>query len=169
MADNSTLYSILIAIAVAAGLAYYFYSSRDKKGEAAPGTPGGNSNTLQLQAYERLILLTDRIAIPNLVSRTNHTGMTAGEMQFILTKTIRDEFDFNITQQMYVSAETWKALKNLKETNLLIINQVAASLDADASALDLNRALLQFSMNDNRGSLHELVSEALSFEAKKLL
>ena len=166
--DNNTLYSILIAIAVIVGLGYYFYANRDKR-RPIPGSTTGSSGSLQLQAYERLTLLTDRIAIPNLISRINHTGMTAGEMQFVLTKTIRDEFDFNITQQIYVTAETWKALKNLRETNLLVINQVASSLGPDATALDLNRALLQFGMNDKRGNLHEWVSEALSYEAKKLL
>lgn len=167
--DNNTLYSILIGIAVAGALAYYFYATRDKKATGSAQTTPGSTNSLQLQAYERLTLLTDRIAIPNLISRINHTGMTAGEMQFVLTKTIRDEFDFNITQQIYVTAETWKAVKNLRETNLLVINQVANSLPPDATALDLNRALLQFGMNDKKGNLHEYVSEALSYEAKKLL
>ncbi len=167
--DNNTLYSILIAIAVAAVLAYYFYSSRDKKGAITNNSSPGSNTALQLQAYERLTLLTDRIAIPNLISRINHAGMTAGEMQFILTKTIREEFDFNITQQIYVTAETWKAVKNLRETNLLVINQLASSLPPDATALDLNRALLQFGLNDKNGNLHEYVSEALSYEAKKLL
>jgi len=35
--------------------------------------------------------------------------------------------------------------------------------------LELCRSLLQFTMSDSKGNLHELVSEALSFEAKKLL
>ncbi len=168
MSDN-TLYSILIGIAVAAALAYYFYGTTKKQPAPKEGTSATGSNGLQLQAYERLTLLTDRIAIPNLISRISHTGMSAAEMQFVLTKTIRDEFDFNITQQIYVTAETWKAVKNLRETNLLIINQVANSLPQDATALDLNRALLQFGMNDKKGNLHEYVSEALSYEAKKLL
>ncbi|WP_336139560.1 hypothetical protein, partial [Klebsiella pneumoniae] len=80
-----------------------------------------------------LTLLVDRIAIPNLVSRTNTGGLTAQEMQLILIKTIRDEFDYNVTQQIYVSREAWNAVKQLKEKNLLLINQVANALPANAT------------------------------------
>jgi hypothetical protein len=167
MPDN-TIFNVLIGVAIAAALAYYFYTTRDKK--APVMTPvSGNSNALQLQAYERLTLLVDRIAIPNLISRNSHDGLTAREMQLVFTKTIRDEFDFNITQQIYITPETWQAVKNLKETNLLIINQVSSILPPNATGLDLNKSLLQFLMNDKKGNLHELVSEALSYEAKKLL
>jgi hypothetical protein len=58
-------------------------------------------------------------------------------------------------------------VKNLKEQNLLIVNQLATVLPPNATALDLNKLLLEFLMNDKKGSLHEVVSEALSYEAKK--
>ncbi len=90
-------------------------------------------------------------------------------MQLTLTQNIRSEFDYNITQQIYVSSEAWNAVKNLKEQNLLIINQLANVLPPNATGLDLNKLLLEFLMNDKKGTLHEVVSEVLSFEAKKLL
>jgi len=166
MSDNVLM--ILVGIAVLGGL-YYVLSKPSKPGkEENPITPQA-SNGLQLQAYERLTLLADRISIPNLVNRTSHEGLTAREMQFVLTKNIRDEFEYNITQQIYVTPEVWNAVKNLKEKNLLIINQVASSLPPGASAFDLNRALLEFMMRDQRSNMSDLVSEALSYEAKKLL
>ncbi len=167
MLDNQTIYIILIAIAIAAVLVYFFLDKPKPQKEEKPTNTG--SNALQLQAYERLILLVDRIAIPNLVSRTPHEGLSARDMQLVLTRNIRDEFDYNITQQIYIDPEAWNAVKNLKEKNLLMINQVSSVLPANASALDLNRALLEFLMNDQNVNLHEIVSEALSFEAKKLL
>jgi len=148
-------------------LSYWFYV-KDKPKSAEKQSNAG-SNPLQLQAYERLTLLVDRIAIPNLISRSSYDGLSAREMQLVLTKTIRDEFDYNITQQIYITPETWNAVKSLKEKNLLIINQIAAVLPPTASGLDLNRAILEFLLNDNKSNLHELVSEALSYEAKKLL
>ena len=90
-------------------------------------------------------------------------------MQLLLTLNIRDEYDYNITQQIYITPEVWQAVKNLKEKNQLIINQVAIALPPEASALDLNRSILQYTMNDPKANMHDLVSEALSFEAKKLL
>jgi hypothetical protein len=153
------------------GALAYFYFQRSKSEQETQGEKPANSASvgLQLQAYERLALLVDRIAIQNLVGRTAHDGLSAREMQLVLTRSIRDEFDYNITQQIYITPQTWSAVKSLKEKNLLIINQVAALMPANATGLELNRALLEYMMRDDKANLHELVSEALSYEAKKLL
>ena len=52
---------------------------------------------------------------------------------------------------------------------MLIINQVAATLPVEAKGIDLNKKLLEFVMNQQKGSLHTIVSEALNYEAKKLM
>lgn len=124
---------------------------------------------MQLQAYERLVVLVDRIALPNLISRVGQTDISAREMQLILTRTIREEYEYNISQQIFVSTEAWNSVKNLKEQNLLIINQLANILPPNASGLDLNKQLLQYLMNDKKGVLHEVVSEVLSYEAKRIM
>lgn len=113
MLDTTILFTLIIALMIAAFLAWLFYLQRKNKREELKNK--SNSSSLPLQAYERLTLLVDRIAIPNLVSRTNTGGLTAQEMQLILIKTIRDEFDYNVTQQIYVSREAWNAVKQLKE------------------------------------------------------
>jgi hypothetical protein len=128
-----------------------------------------NSMPLQLQAYERLVLLTERIALPNLISRLNQPGISAFEMKIILTENIKQEFEHNSTQQLYVSPVSWDAVRNLKEQNILIINQVAGTLSPAASGADLNRKILEVIMSQPNGAIHELVSQALNFEAKKLM
>src|SRR2546423_2199348 len=123
--DTSTM--IITAIVVLVGIAglYLFSYLREKKSLSRPAEKADSKATLplKLQAYERLVLLADRIALPNLISRVNDTGMSAKEMQVILTQTIRQEFEHNITQQIYVSPEAWEAIRSLKEQNILIINQ----------------------------------------------
>ena len=52
---------------------------------------------------------------------------------------------------------------------LIDINQVSATLPPSATGLDLNKALLGYLMRDDKADLHDLVSQALGFEAKKLL
>jgi hypothetical protein len=99
----------------------------------------------------------------------NQPGLSAREMQSLIAQTIRQEFEHNITQQIYVSAEAWDAVKNLKEQNLLIVNQVASFLPENATGLDLNKSLLELTMQNPKASLHNVVAEALSYEAKKLM
>lgn len=165
-----------IALVLGGTLAFLFWKQRkeakmlqeERKKNPPPKAPAG-SQALQLQAYERLILLTERIALPNLISRVNQPNLSLRDMQSLLTQSIRQEFDHNITQQIYVSNESWEAVRNLKDQNLLIINQVASFLPAEATGLDLNKALLEMLMQSPKASLHTVVSEVLSFEAKKLM
>jgi hypothetical protein len=158
----------VMALLLGGGTLYVLFS----KNGNAKNTDASNTNSsiqMQLQAYERLILLTDRIALPNVISRVNQPGLTAKEMQMLLTQSIKEEFSYNITQQIYVSADAWTAVKNLKEQNILTINQLANLLPPTASGLDLNKMLLEYLMNDKKGALHEVISEVLSYEAKKVM
>jgi hypothetical protein len=143
-----------------------------RKSQQAPLQPGGEkfeSTSLRLQAYERLVLLTERISLPNLIGRLNQPGISALEMKIILTENIRHEFEYNSTQQLYVSPVSWDSVRNLKEQNIMIINQVAASMLPTASASELNKKILEVVMSQPQGSLHEMVLQALNFEAKKLM
>jgi hypothetical protein len=171
---NQLVFAIILAVLLAGTLAYLFWKQRKdlKKGvkkDAGGGSPDPSVRPLQLQAYERLILLTERIALPNLISRVNQPGLNAREMQSLLTQSIRQEFEHNITQQIYVTAEAWDAVRNLKEQNLLIINQVSSFLPPETSGMELNKHLLDLLMQSPKASLQTVVSEALSFEAKKLM
>jgi hypothetical protein len=182
MDSNLLIVAIVFAVLLAVILAWLLIRQRrqlkaaeknaaDRDHAAAHSTDptGIPSRQLQLQAYERLILLTDRIALPNLIQRTHQPELSAREMQSLLTMSIRQEFEHNITQQIYVSAEAWDAVRNYKDQNMLIINQVGSFLPEAATAADLNRQLLDLLMQNPKASLQNIVSEALSFEAKKLL
>lgn len=151
-------------------LIVYYKDKRNIDGKAGDRFADSQaSSQLKLQAYERLVLLTDRIALPNLISRMNVGGLNAREMQLLLIQTIKQEFEHNVTQQLYVSAPAWEAVKNLKEQNMLIINQVGSFLPVNATGADLNKALMDLLMENPQASLNTIVSEALSFEAKKVI
>jgi hypothetical protein len=155
----------MVALLIAIGTFYFWNEDRKKpKNEDA-----FSSRPLQLQAYERLVMLAERIALPNLVSRLNQSGVSAKEMQLALLETIKQEYEYNATQQIYVSPVAWEAIRNLKDQNMLIINQVGSVMPAEASGIDLNRQLMEFVMTQKKGALHNIVLEALNYEAKKLM
>ena len=171
---NELIIQIGIAALIGGSLAYLFWKQRKQAKEMMQNKEINKavqkpSTAMQLQAYERLILLADRISLPNIISRLNQSGLSVKEMQSLLTQSIRQEFDHNITQQIYVSAEAWQAIQNLKDQNLLIVNQVASFIPADATGTDLNKSILEMLIHTPKASLHGVVSEALSYEAKKLM
>ncbi|MEQ1675557.1 MAG: hypothetical protein ABL876_02575 [Chitinophagaceae bacterium] len=164
---NTITVSLLLS-AVAILLALY---SLFRKQTVTPPASGEKfeSTPMRLQAYERLVLLTERIALPNLISRLNQPGISAAEMKLILTENIKQEFEYNSTQQLYVTPVSWDAIRNLKEQNIMVVHQVASILPLDASAADLNKKILEVLMAQPGGALHEMVLQALNFEAKKLM
>jgi len=127
----------------------------------------GNS-MLPLQAYERLSLLADRISLKNLVARLHSTTLSAAELHVLLIETIRTEYEHNITQQVYVNPQVWKAVTNLKEQNIFLINQLAAPLPQYASSLDLSKAILEYTGKEN-AELSNIVLDAIQYEVKKLI
>jgi hypothetical protein len=175
LSNSQLIWQLLIAFAIGGTLAYLFWKQRQEAKRAAPTVQpslvqtDNSTRQLQLQAYERMILLTDRIALPNIINRLNQQGIGLREMQSLLTQHIKQEFEYNVTQQIYVTAEAWDAVRNLKDQNILIINQVASFLPADASGQDLNRAVLEMLMQNPKATLHNIVSDLLSYEAKKLM
>lgn len=124
---------------------------------------------LRLQAYERLTLLAERISLQNLLSRVPYTGLSSRQMQSSLIDAIRQEYEYNISQQVYVSPEVWKAVNNLKEQNIYVVNELAATMPFQASSMDLNKQIIDFVIHNPKASLHSIVLEALNFEAKKLM
>ncbi|CAN5811329.1 hypothetical protein BH11BAC4_BH11BAC4_15050 [soil metagenome] len=123
---------------------------------------------LQLEALERLTLYTERAGLKNLVSRISSTGMYAAGVHAEMVEALKSEYDYNITQQIYVSAAVWSAVTRLKDQNIYILNQLAATLPADAMGIDLSKRILEYSMTKD-AELNKIVLDALQFEAKELL
>ena len=167
MDQNAIVLIVAIFSLLLSMLTFFLYTVYKKKPN--PGNSPHHTLPLQLQAFERLVMLAERIAIPNLVSRSNQPGLGAKEMQKLLLESIKQEYEYNSSQQIYVSPVAWDAVKNLKDQNMLIINQVGSSLPEGANGLDLNKKLLDFVMTQKKGNIHVIVLEALNFEAKKLM
>jgi hypothetical protein len=173
LTTTQLIIQISIALILGGSLAYLLWKQRQQAKSNAPAKSRAEEPAktfpLQIQAYERLILLVERIALPNVISRTNQQGLSLSDMQYMLVNTIKQEYEHNITQQIYVSAEAWEAVRNLKEQNIHIINQVASFLPPESSGTDLNKHILEMIVNNPKVSLHNIVSEVLSYEAKKLM
>lgn len=160
---------ILSVVAIVISVLALFRASKATAQPAPAPAEKYDATPLQLQAYERLVLLAERMALPNLVSRLNHPQASAREMQAVLIDNIRQEYEYNASQQVYVSPTAWDAIRNLRDQNMLIINQISNILPPDARGSDLNKQILEVVMAQNEKALHTIVLDALNFEAKKLM
>jgi hypothetical protein len=102
---------------------------------------------IRLQAYERMSLFLERIAANNLVLRLNQPELSAREFHQMLLAEIRNEYNHNVSQQVYMSDEVWQEIKTAKEDLITAINASAGELVEEATSLDLARNLLDYLMN----------------------
>ncbi len=78
---------------------------------------------LKLQAYERLIIFCERISADNLFFRLNHADMGVKELRNSMLIAIQQEFEHNITQQLYTSESLWKIVILAKDFMLELVSR----------------------------------------------
>ncbi len=122
---------------------------------------------LRLQAYERLSLLCERIELPNLIMRIQPEDMTVAEYRLSLMLAIQQEFEHNITQQVYVSEQLWEILKMARDQTVEIINLSAEKLAPKANGRELSRLILSLPPEHLVGALEKALL-AIKREASTL-
>ena len=96
---------------------------------------------IRLQAYERMALYLERISPDSLVLRCYQPGMSTHLLQGVMTKTIRDEWEHNLSQQVYISSEAWNRIRQAKDEMIGVINSAAITIPEDADPTRLASAI----------------------------
>jgi len=103
---------------------------------------------IRLQAYERIALLLERITPANLLSRLSSSDYNAEEFQQILVHEIRNEFNHNLSQQVYMSDSAWTYVTTAVEQTISLINSSANILKQDSKGIELARTILETSAGE---------------------
>lgn len=98
---------------------------------------------IRLQAYERLSLLLERISLNNLIIRLNDSNYSAKEFQHVLTMSVREEYNHNLSQQIYVGDQVWQLTTQAVEDVIATINQAADASHPEARSLDLAKKVME--------------------------
>ncbi|MDX2444030.1 MAG: hypothetical protein QNK30_09540 [Bacteroidales bacterium] len=98
---------------------------------------------IRLQAYERLTLFLERITPDSLIIRTNQPGMTSAQLHHDMLKTIRAEYEHNLSQQIYVSHEAWELVKNARAGVIKLINSSADKIKPTEPAIKLSNLIFE--------------------------
>ncbi len=101
----------------------------------------------RLQAYERMVLFLERMSPQNLLVRLSSSGMPAREFHQLLLSEIRNEYNHNVSQQVYISQEVWELIKNAKEDLIVSINDAASEMNLESTSLDLSKKIFEKSIN----------------------
>lgn len=114
---------------------------------------------LRLQACERIILFLERSEPSHLVSRLLHPQASARELHRDCLASVREEFEHNFTQQLYISGKAWEAVKVAKESVVHLINKAYGELPEKAGAGDLALKIIQLQNTDASRNIGIAINE----------
>ena len=117
---------------------------------------------VRLQAYERMALFLERIAPPNIILRINQPNMTAGELQAVMLHELREEYNHNLSQQIYLSEVVWTLIRSAFEEVLSTINTASQQIDVEKPSVDLARRIFEMQMNKEGDSIQRAMSELMA-------
>jgi hypothetical protein len=94
--------------------------------------------------------------------------MTAGQLQLEIMRNIREEFEHNISLQMYVSERVWRAVGDAKENALQLVKVASTKVQPESTAMELSQEI--FILQEKVGTQAiDVALKALNLEIKAQL
>lgn len=127
-------------------IAYYFFKEHTKNEDGRRRFllhKDLQVNTLptRLQAYERMVLFLERITPSKLLIRIIPTSSDKESYESLLIATIEQEFEHNLSQQIYLSDESWNIITAAKNATIQLIRK-ASLLEKTNTANKLREVIL---------------------------
>ena len=119
----------------------------------------GQVTPVRLQAYERLALVLERISPQSLLMRVSPHELTTSDYQQLLLSNIRQEFEHNLSQQIYVSPMLWETIRSARENLIGIINRSAEEVGSNSSALSLSKKIIENYIEEDNQPVVEAMNE----------
>ena len=134
------LFAYLLPAVVTGAVAFYFFRLHTNNEEGRRRfllhkELQKSALPLRLQAYERMALFLERIAITSLVVRIAPKSADKAEYENLLIKHIENEYEHNLSQQIYMSDECWNIIKAAKNATIQAIRKAGMSESDTASKL----------------------------------
>jgi len=150
------LLSYTIPSFVTGAVAYYFFLAHTKNEERKLRLSLLRENQKQslpirLQAYERMALFLERINPSKLVLRITSVNNDNIAYSQSLINTIEQEFEHNLSQQIYISEKCWSIIMSAKNATILIIQKTAEE-ESVTTAQDLREAIIKRILNSSAPS-----------------
>ncbi len=110
---------------------------------------------LKFQAYERMALFLERINPTNLLTRVMNPKMRVSTLHTSLLATIREEYEHNMSQQLYISDNSWGLVKTAKEEVVRLINSSASKFNSEENANVFAQEIITNGFNRNNNPIEK--------------
>ncbi|TCK64789.1 hypothetical protein DFQ05_2526 [Winogradskyella wandonensis] len=137
--DNILLIFLsLLPALIVAGIAYNFFKNHienenRRRRFVLQKELQKESLPLRLQAYERMALFMERISPSKLLIRVSPNSSNKESYEALLIATIEQEYEHNLTQQIYISDRCWNVINTAKNTTIQLIRKSSMQEKTDSA------------------------------------
>lgn len=124
---------------------------------------------MKIQAYERMTIFLERLNPNALVLRINKHNMTNKQLHHALIQAIKQEYEHNLSQQLFISNGAWELIKTAKEETIQLINIAYSKTKPDGSSNELSLTIINLAQSIHKKLPHEIALEFLKKEATQFL
>src|SRR6478736_5964205 len=140
------LLSYTLPALITGTVAYYFFGLHTKNEQERRLyllSKGAQKDVLplRLQAYERMALYLERISLSKMIIRISPLSQDKNDYANFVIAQIEQEFDHNLTQQIYMSDDCWTVIMTAKNATIQIIRR-AGNNEKLANANQLRESIL---------------------------
>lgn len=140
------LFLFAIPTLITGFIAYYFFKEHTKNEDGRRRfllhkDMQVNTLPIRLQAYERMALFLERITPSKLLIRMNPTSSNKEDYESLLIVSIEQEFEHNLSQQIYISDDCWSIISAAKNATIQLIRK-ASLLEKTDTANKLREVIL---------------------------
>ncbi|MCX7727964.1 MAG: hypothetical protein N2203_00675 [Bacteroidia bacterium] len=147
-----------------------FFKAEEKRRDAEIKKQLSSQITpMKIQAYERMIIFLERLNPNSLVLRVNKHNMTNRQLHHALIQTIKQEYEHNLSQQLFISSGAWELIKTAKEETIKLINIAYSKVPPDNSSNELSLTIINAANSLDKKLPHEIALEYLKKEASYFL
>ncbi|WP_142786268.1 DUF7935 family protein [Changchengzhania lutea] len=119
-------------------IAYYFFREHTKNEDGRrrfllKKDMQINAMPLRLQAYERMAIFLERISPSKLLIRITPTSSNKDDYEALIIQSIEQEFEHNLSQQIYVSDRCWSIITTAKNATIQLIRKANLSEKTDTA------------------------------------
>ncbi|WP_326983956.1 hypothetical protein VUJ46_05285 [Chryseobacterium sp. MYb264] len=141
-------FALIIAIPFLVLLRQFVHSYITLKNQEIKLLSVKSNSENKAQAYERMTLFMERIKPSNLVQRFDK-GLAVHEFIFLTEKTINDEFEYNSSQQLYLTKNSWQNIVDAKLAVIDLLHKTYEGLSGTTSLEEFKTVFIVNYMNSD--------------------
>jgi len=141
-------FALIVAIPFLVLLRQFVYTYIKLKNQEIKLLSVKSNSENKTHSYERMTLFLERIKPSNLIQKFDK-GLAVNEFIFLTERTINEEFEYNSSQQLYLTKNAWQNIVDSKNAVIDLLHKTYESLNNNPNLDEFKTVFIMNYMNSD--------------------